>query len=205
MPTYHYLIQDIAEEAGDSVKKVRIPELIRGVERELWALLSFLWQESIEPISIPAEQYSVTVDTTDWMMIKKAYTEKGEVERVPEWKLEFMRSASNGNGYVNYFSVDKIKVSNSTVKVHYAPYEDTILNLVVKKRESELTDEDDETTKWFLGEGYYLIKYGVLSKRVFNPDKWPAWKQEFDRIIRDIRIMANKEKKTYRSCDRRFF
>ena len=208
MPSYHYLLEDIIDEAEGKVTRIKLPQLVNEIERYLWTNLNGLWMNVTETISVTAGNYQVTVDTTDWMQIIYAIDgdDKEELERTTMKKIEYLRENNSGYTTLEKYYIDKLKNSSSTLTLFGTPDEDTSVIVYTKQREAALVATDDESNKWMLGEGYGLLKYAVLSKRIFHEKKWPAWKQEYDRFLKEVRKYMGQEKRTYKNnYERRFF
>ena len=203
MPSYRDLILDLSEEVGHDSKVVaRLPRLIREVEDELWPLLDVFGKETVVQVTVPAGQAEVAIDASLWLEVLRALRSDGrKLLRASVGTYEALR-LENSEMDLRYFCWP----SSQAVKFWAPPTEDETVSFVVLLRDEPLQDGDTEANKWFLGRGYGLLRYGVLARCVFNPERWPAWKQEYERRLNSAIAEAGRLRRTFRGDDgRRWF
>lgn len=176
MPTYTQLLSDLEHEAE------RLPDniayLIREVETELWQQLYFCAPESTYSLTVPAgsETVSLPPDYKDFMQIKSLLDPHGRpLRRVSPSQFNRMKLADS----VPPLFIFSWRPSDASLSIWSPPQADSTLLLIAHVRESPIQEGDDENTKFFLGEGYLVLKYGVLYKRIFHPEKWEMWRARF--------------------------
>ncbi len=206
MPSYEYLIRDLGQEIRDDFVKVKLPNIIREGEDIVWGEIAPLWADSEESITIPADSENVNIDISRWLRVKKVVrAEDGEVvQRTSVYKIKTLNSVYDYKE-IKMFAITGRR-DNAQLWVHGVPDEDTILLVSVRVRDDYLEEGDTESDKFLLGDGYGALKYGVLALRVFDPERWPAWKQQYERELNALRQRLMGEKVSYKGDDgRRFF
>ncbi len=184
--TYRDLVSQIAEEIGGSVPP-SLPSLIREVEKELWGLFYFLGDLGAELITVPALQNKVAISDELWLTISSvnAVYSAGNRELYRVSLPRFSR-LKNSVGVLDVYCWEK----DGKLRVAKAPSSDTDLEVVVWKAQAPLEDGDSEANKFFLGRGFNLLKYAVLYKRFFDPDRYQYWKSQYlealDSLYREI-------------------
>jgi len=190
MPSYRDLLYDLRMEVGGDPNTVaRLPSFIREAEDIIWPQIVMAAPEQVVTLEF-TDSSQLSVNDRLWLQVVKAWDADGRpVKRQPVGSGSFGFNWSRG--------IVRL------VGEHSLPF---TLRLKVRVREDYLQDGDDETTKFLLGRGYGLIKYGVLVHRVFDPQKWPAWKQEYERELRSIKEEAFMKRYTLKGPDgRRWF
>ena len=189
MATYAQLIADLEYEAE------RLPDniafLIREVEQELWQQLYFCAPEQTYSVTVTAGSQTASLPTTykDFMQIKSVLDPYGKSLRRTS-KSQFNRLRLQDSVPELYiFSWEPFEPQISVWKT---PAQDSQLLLIVYEKESPIQDGDDETTKFFLGEGYNVLKYAVLYKRIFHPDKWEMWRARYSEAF--LNLVAAKSR-----------
>jgi len=176
MATYLQLLSDLQAEAGTLPDN--IPFLIREVEDELWQELYFCAPEQVYTITVPAgsDTASLPPSFPSFLQIKSLLSPEGHPLRRTS-KSQFSRlKLQDAVPPLFIFSWSPLE---PTISVWKPPAQDSDLLLIVYERQSPIRDGDTEITKFFLGEGYNVLKYAVLYRRIFNPDKWQMWKSRF--------------------------
>ena len=189
MPTYAELISSIAEEAGQFTP-ANLPLLIREVERQLWQEFWYVAPETSETYVLPANTDLVNPLDTLWIHLSSV---------TPESTSEPLRRVSLGQFNRLKSNIEPLKIfcwdRKGSLFVAGTYYKDEVLTVVVRKRDDWIEDGDDETTKFWLGEGYNVLKYGCLYKRVFAPDRWEMWRQRYyeavDSMLRSLGLKAH--------------
>ena len=190
---YRDLVSQIAEEIGGSVPP-SLPSLIREVEKELWGLFYFLGDLSSETLTIPADQEEITISDELWLAISSVnavYTAGNrELYRV---SLPRFSRLKNSVGILDIYCWEK----DGKMRVARAPSEDTDLEVVVWKAQSPLEDGDDGSSKFFLGRGFNLLKYAVLYKRFFDPERYQYWKSQYTEALESLYREVGRRRYSY--------
>ena len=187
MATYSQLLSELQFEAGQLPDN--IPYLIREVEDELWRELYFCAPEQVYTVSLPQGQEVASLPPSypNFMQIKSLLSPEGK----PLWRV----SPSQYNRIKLQNSVPELfvflwKPGSSQISVWSPPAQDSDLLLIAYEREAPIQDGDSESTKFFLGDGYTVLKYAVLYRKIFNPDKWELWKSRFSEAY--LSLIAHK-------------
>ena len=176
MATYSQLLSELQQEAGSLPDN--IPFLIREVESELWKELYFCAPEQIYTLTVPAGTETVSLPPTyqNFMQIKSLIDPSGNpLRRVSPSQYSRLKLRDS----VPELFVFLWLPNSPSISVFRPPAQDSNLLLIVYEREDPIQDGDSESTKFFLGDGYTVLKYAVLYRRIFNPDKWELWKSRF--------------------------
>lgn len=191
--TLRDLINDLViETGGRSDVASRLPLFIQNVEDALWPQLEGFAQEDTETLTVTSGATEVSVSDSLWLRVMNVFDSDGnKLERKTLYQIDQL-IAENSGSTLEYFYWNY----GGALKVAYAPSEDKTLYVSVLKREQNLTFTSTSTDSFFLGKGYNLLKYGVLSMRVFDPEKWPAWKQQYERELRNIHILEQQHNLT---------
>ena len=198
--TYLDLLNDLSMEVGDRPDVVaRLPQFIRSIEDDLWPRLEGFATVGKEVVAITADATEATISDAYWMRILGCYDEDGNtVERVGYARMQQLQLEESCDE-CEYFAWNK----TGTLYVADAPSTSTSLTLVYLAREEPMTGTCSATDRFFLGDGYNLIKYAVLTYRVFDRDKWGAWKQQYDRELHNLYVRSQKQALTYKGDDGR--
>jgi len=193
MPTYADLISDLADENGGLLPD-NITYLIREVERELWQELFIYAPEVSYTVTIPAGSNTGDLSTLNyvrWLHIRSVLGSGGSLlRRVPYNVFEILNSQSS-TPELYAFSWNP---GSSTLYVTRAPSLSATVKATVLEREPFIQDGDSEQNRFFLGDGYNVLKYGVLYKRVTNPEKLELWKSRFLEAFQSA-VLALKSRK----------
>ena len=202
--TYEDLLNDLTMEVGGRSDVVsRLPLFVKNIEDALWPRLDGFATVDTESVTITADATEATITATNsdtyWMRVLGVFDEDGNrLERVgmARWQQEVLDGSADE--LEHFCWVPK----SGKIRVAAAPSGAETLTIVVLKRDEPLAIGDDDS-KFFLGEGYNLLKYAVLTMRVFDPDKWGAWKQQYDRELHAMFVKSQKLNLTYKGDDGR--
>ena len=199
--TYKDLLNDLSVEVGGRSDVVsRLPQFIREVETQLWPRLEGFATEGSVTVPLSANATEAAMSDTLFLRILSVYDEDGNpLDRVSYRKTIEINAASDGDALDFY----AWRPGEGSIYVALAPSEDTTITVVTLSKDAPLETGDDETSKFFLGAGYNLIKYGVLSMRVFDKERWPAWRQQFDRELHALYAASQKRNLSYAGSDGR--
>lgn len=185
MASYRDLLLELSYEVGEQEPRVlaHLPFLIKEAE-------NFLWGKIAELLPIKSQTVTPTQPTPlpsqNTLQVLRIETEDGELQRLPCGSVK-------GTGFF-------IEGQNITF-LPEVPTKD--ITIFFREREEPLQDGDTDATKFFLGDGFALLKYAVLTK-VFNKDKWAGWMQSYERELRELRERKFIEKTSYRGQDEAF-
>jgi len=197
---YRDLLNDLALEVGDRPDVVsRLPLFIKMTEDYLWPRMEGFATTEATTVTVTADSTEATITDDYWMRILGVFDEDGEaVKRVSYHRLTKLNLEDEADD-CEYFAWKQ----DGTLYVATAPDDDTELTVVHLDRDAPLGMTSSSTDSFFLNEGYNLLKYGVLTMRVFDPDKWPAWKQQYDRELHAMFVRSQKQALTYKGDDGR--
>jgi len=201
--TYEDLINDLSVEVGGRSEVVsRLPQFVKQTEDFLWPLLEVYGTECSDSVTVTAGATSVSVSDTNWLCIKAVLDSNGDrLDRVPKVRIDQYNSL-NVASTLSFFAWHK----DGNLYVAASPSSDSDLSIYYLARQDYLAPGDTDATKFFLGNGYSVLKYAVLSFRVFDPERWPAWKQQYERELNRLYVQAQTQNLTYKGpTDRRWF
>jgi len=193
--SYQQLLVDIQEEAGTEVPS-NLPQLIRQTEAELWREFWFYGNEGYMVLTLPALSTELTLADADKVLFIAGIRDKlkdRQLKRLSMHQLQVMQfNGGKGKKELWAFAWDRKD------KLYFleAVDEDRELRLHLFSRDDWLIGEDDETSlKFFLNDGYALLKYRILYKHFFHPEKWAMWKRNFEE--ERYRLMVASTRKGY--------
>ena len=202
MPSYAQLIQDLAFELGGSVPS-ELPFLIHSVEDELWADLWFLAPPQSVQFTLLANHSPVmTASSLLGVSIADLLSlESISIQDRPYSLRRVSLSQFNRLNQVSSIGVPEVfTFSKRGDYIGFYPVASKDLQLVatIRLRDTPIQDGDDETTKVMLGDAYNVLKYGVLMRRFFNPDKIGYWKEQYANSLLSLYRKFTRESYTYR-------
>lgn len=200
--TYEQLLADLKLELGEGHPAVpRLPFLVRDAEEFIWKTIApYMERETIE-LTFPAGTaiLSPVDDAGRVLDIGRAWQvspQQGDLGKRPFTTIVAFHDKEP------YMSTQLrwigISVRTKSVVVYPTPKEEAVVKVACCLREPPLEPGDSDANKWLLGPGYGLIKYGVLALRVVDPDRWPAWKQQYDRELAAACARLSEMKKPWR-------
>ena len=203
MPTYEELVQDIGAELGGKIPP-NLPFLIRSVERELWQHLWFLGRQRLVSFALPAgssglQSFSgLTSVSPDFVLMIEGVFLQSTGETLTRVSLHrFLREAkTNRTGDPEIYTVDL-----STDQIGFYPVPSSgasQLEMLVRIRDDYIQAGDNENTKLLLGVGYEVLKWAVLSKRIFDPNKAQYWRQQYAEALSALLTKLSRERWSYR-------
>ena len=194
MPTYTELIADITQELGGELPD-NIAQIIQEVEDELWQELYFCSEEHLYTVSITSgsDTASLPPEATLWLQVRSVISPYGlALKRVSLSQFQrLLLSKSVPELYVFYWDI-----KSKELKVCGPPSYNTSLQIIVFQREDPISPDDPPRSKFFLSDAYSLLKYAVLYKRLFNPDKYEFWKSRYNECLRNLLISRSALKVT---------
>jgi len=191
MPTYSDLISDLADE-NNGILPDNIAYLIREVERELWQELYIYAPETLYTVTATAGSSSVPLTNTEkWLHVRSVTTQTGALLRRVSFQIFDLLDKQASTPELYAYSWNP---SSSTLNITKPPSVDTTLTVTVMEREDFIQDGDPDSSKFFLAEGYNVLKYAVLYKRINNPDLKEEWRSRFMEAYRSA-VIALKSRK----------
>lgn len=193
MFSYEELLSQIGTEAGRHVP-ANLPQLVRETELELWNELWFCGTRTTLQVTASAGAKSVTLPA-GWdkiLTINSALAEKRLLRHSSFSQMQRLWSERD-TGKIVAFCWEQ----GATLYVAYVPDADTVIELDIYERDDFLTGGD--TDKFFLKEGFSVLKYAVLYKHVFNPEKWELWKRNFFEALNRLYAAKMTKGMSYRA------
>jgi len=204
MPTLHDLIDDIGAELGGSVPS-NLGFLIRSVEFELWHDLWFLAPQKSVIFTFLAgtnsQNLSTQLTNPDRVLFLEALIR--EEDGVPLRRMDLgqiLRLSRRGlQNRPEYFYAD---INTDSLMVYPIPRVNTDLSLVFREKPEPLNENSNDTNNPMLGDAYEVLKWGVLYKRIFNPDKFQYWRLQFNEAYQRLHQRVMRANMTYRGGTR---
>jgi len=193
MRTYADLLADLSTEVGGDLPD-NITQLIEEVETELWQDLYFCAPETIYTVSVPAGSSSGDLSpfpVDRWLQIRTVIDPHGSAMRRVSLS-QFQRMSLQKA--VPELYIWSWNPSDQIIRVYKEPASDASISLVVFERQPPLSPSDTSQTKFFLGDGYNVLKYGVLYKRIFNAEKFEMWRQRFAESYQRLVVMKARQR-----------
>ncbi len=202
MPSYEELVQDIGMELGGEIPP-NLPFLIRSVEREIWQQFWFLGKQRTFQFTLPAGTSGLqslsgltTVNPSLVLMVEGVFGEsENPLTRVSMHR--FLRMVREGK-QAEHPEVYTLNVETDEIGFYPTPRRDVQLELLVRLRDEYLQAGDTEQNKVLLGVGYELLKWGVLAKRFFVPDKIEVWRQRYADAVASVLAQVSRRRWSYR-------
>jgi len=198
------LIADIGAELDGSVPS-NLPFLIRSVEQELWQDLWFIAPKQEVDFTfgsgINRQNLSTQLTNPERVLFLESVIRLRDGVSLRRVSLsQFNRMEARGLSGVPEFVVFEPEMD--LLGIYPVPNDTENVRLVVRVRPEPLNENSDETNNPMLGIGYEVLKWGVLYKRIFNPDKFQYWRLQFNEAFVRLQQAVMRKEWSYRGGTR---